>query len=424
MALGREQGVNTDTTRDVVIIGAGMVGSVLAHALVRSEVSAGKRIVLIEASELRADAPPRQPGYDSRVTVLSAGSVACFRQLGLWGEALAASQPIHDIHVSDQGRFGSVRLGSGDEGVDALGCVVENAVLGQCLNRQLSHPALEICAPARVTALLPQPGGMRVVLEAAAEGATPRHFDAALVVLADGGRSGLASALGITQGGHDYAQSAIITNVSFSKPHQGLAFERFTPKGPLALLPLPDYDGEHRAALVWTHPRATANEVLALDDARFLAALQEDFGQRLGSFRRVGQRALHALSLRVAEEQIRPHLVLLGNVAHSLHPVAGQGYNLALRDLMLLARSILEAFAAGENPGSFTRLKSYLDAAGGDQLATIAFSDWMTRLFSSPSRSRALARGFAMAGLDLLPPLKHALSLQAMGMAAPAVRLP
>lgn len=415
--------MNTDTARDVVIIGAGMVGSVLAHALVQSAASAGKRIVLVEASELRPDAPPRQPGYDSRVTVLSAGTVACFRQLGLWNGALAGSQAIHDIHVSDQGRFGSVRLGSGDEGVDALGHVVENAVLGQCLNRQLSHPALEICAPARVTALQPQPGGMRVVLEAG-EGATPRYLDAALVVLADGGRSGLAAALGIAQDVHDYAQSAIITNVSFSKPHRGLAFERFTPKGPLALLPLSDYEGEHRAALVWTHARETANEVLALDDARFLAALQEDFGQRLGSFRRVGQRALHALSLRVAEEQIRPHLVLLGNVAHSLHPVAGQGYNLGVRDLMLLARSILEAFAAGENPGSFTRLKSYLDAAGGDQLATIAFSDWMTRLFSSSSRSRVLARGFAMAGLDLLPPLKHALSLQAMGMAAPAVRLP
>lgn len=417
--------METAARYDVVIIGAGMVGSVLAHALARSPASAGKRLLLVEASALDPDAPAQQPGYDSRSTVLSAGTVAVFRQLGLWSGALAQAEPIQDIHVSDQGRWGSVRLSSREEGVPALGYVVENAVLGQCLNRQLQHPALELCAPARVAALHPEPGGMRVSLLQGTEGKeAPRAVQADLVVLAEGGRSGLAAALGIATQGHDYSQSAVIANVSFSKPHQGVAWERFTPKGPLALLPLADFDGEHRAALVWTHARAAADAVLALDDGAFLDALQRDFGQRLGRCLRVGRRACYPLALQVAEEQIRPHLVLLGNVAHSLHPVAGQGFNLALRDCMLLADNILGSLQAGHNPGHFVQLQRYLEKARGDQHLTIAFSDYMTRLFSSHSRPLSWARSFGMVSIDLLPPLKHALSRQAMGMAQGAVRLP
>lgn len=413
---------------DVVIIGAGMVGSALACALARAPECRDKRLLLVEASALRSDAPPAQPGYDSRSTVLSAGSVDCFQHLGLWDEALARSAPIHDIHISDQGRLGSVRLNAREEGVAALGYVVENSVLGASLNRALQHPGLTLRAPARVTALQPVPGGMRVLIDdlpcgAEAQTATePSALSASLVVMAEGGRSGLCPALGIHHEKRDYGQSAVIANLGFARPHQGVAFERFTPKGPLALLPLSPLAGEQRAALIWTHARHDAEAIMALDDATFLARIQQDFGMRLGRFLKVGKRACFPLSLQLASEQIRPHLVLLGNVAHSLHPVAGQGFNLALRDSMLLADNILASLRQGLAPGSITRLQAYQQAAALDQQLTVAFSDYMTRLFSSEATLLSWLRKAGMASVDLLPPLKSGLSRQAMGMAHARVR--
>jgi 2-octaprenyl-6-methoxyphenol hydroxylase len=406
---------------DVLIIGAGMVGSSLACALVAGGLPPAARVLLVEAASIQSGGPARQPGYDARSTVLSAGTVAYFRQLGLWQDCSASAEPIRDIHVSDQGRFGSVRLHSGSEGVEALGYVAENAALGRALNRALlDRSSVEICAPASVLQVRPSAEGMQVSLDVSGE----RHqLEAALVVLAEGGRSGLCEQLGIHTHTNSYEQTAVIANVSFSRAHGGVAYERFTPKGPLALLPLADLDGEHRAALVWTQPSATAPEVMQLPDAAFLQRLHADFGDRLGAFGRVGKRASYPLNLQVASEQIRPGLVLLGNVAHTLHPVAGQGFNLALRDTLLLADNVLQSLRAGQNPGAFVRLQSYLAQAQGDQRLTIAFSDYMTRLFSSNSTPLVWARRFGMASIDLLPPLSHALSRQAMGLAHPGVRL-
>jgi 2-octaprenyl-6-methoxyphenol hydroxylase len=406
---------------DVLIIGGGMVGSSLVCALASAGLPASARVLLVEASAIHARSAAQQPGYDARSTVLSAGTVACFQQLRLWQDCSAFAEPIRDIHVSDQGRFGSVRLHSDDEGVSALGHVVENAALGRALNSALlAHQAIEICAPAKVQQLRPVPQGMQLQLQ------TERglhEISAALVVLAEGGRSGLCTQLGIHIDQQPYEQTAVIANVSFAQPHQGVAYERFTPNGPLALLPLADLAGEHRAALVWTQPASAAGEVLALTDAEFLQRLHADFGDRVGAFTRVGKRASFPLTLQVAQEQIRPALVLLGNVAHTLHPVAGQGFNLALRDSMLLAENILQSLRSGADPGAFTRLQAYLERARGDQQLTISFSDYMTRLFSSSSTPLVWARRFGMASIDLLPPLKHALSRQAMGLAHAGVRL-
>jgi 2-octaprenyl-6-methoxyphenol hydroxylase len=414
----------TDTLHphyDVLIIGGGMVGSSLACALVAGGLPVDARVLLVEATAIHAMAPAQQPGYDARSTVLSAGTVASFTQLGLWQDCSGSAEPIRDIHVSDQGRFGTVRLGSDDEGVAALGHVVENAALGRALNRALlAHPDLAICAPGRVLLLRPVAQGMHVQLQT---DAGVHELSAALVVLADGGRSGLCTQLGIHVERQPYGQSAVIANVSLAQPHQGIAYERFTPKGPLALLPLADMASEHRAALVWTQPEAAAPGVLALPDAEFLRRLHGDFGDRVGAFTRVGKRASYPLVLQVAQEQIRPGLVLLGNVAHTLHPVAGQGFNLALRDTLLLADNILQSLRSGSSPGAFVRLQAYLERARSDQQLTIGFSDYMTRLFSSSSMPLLWARRFGMASIDLLPPLKHALSRQAMGLAHPAVRL-
>jgi len=410
----------TSLSCDVVIVGAGMVGASFALALLHGNPHP-PRIMLVESSAVGDVATPAQPGFDIRSTVLSAGTVDCFRNLELWPALAAAAEPITQIHVSDQGRFGSVRLHAADEGVAALGHVVENTAFGRALNAAvLAAPGLELCAPATVTRLVPTVQGMQVHLQRAGAQLT---VEAALVVLAEGGRSGLCAQLGIAHDRHSYRQAAVIANVAFDQPHGGVAFERFTPKGPLALLPLPDHAGQPRAALVWTHPLDAAAEVLELADAAFLARLQRDFGQRLGTFTRVGRRLQFPLELQVALEQVRPHLALLGNVAHSLHPVAGQGFNLALRDALALAANIRESMRTAANPGSFTRLQAYVQAVRQDQLLTTRFSDYMTRLFSSDHSALVLARKIGMASVDLLPPLKHGLSRQAMGLAHPKVVL-
>jgi 2-octaprenyl-6-methoxyphenol hydroxylase len=409
------------THYDVVIVGAGMVGASLALALTRNNDSA-LRLLLVEATALHAQAPATQPGFDARSTVLAAGTVGYFNELGLWSALRASAEPIAQIHVSDQGRFGTVRLDSEAEKVDALGHVVENADLGRALNTALfAAQGLELCAPVAVARIAPDVAGMRLELEDA-DGKS--ETTAALVVLAEGGRSGLSAQLGIAHRHESYGQSAVIANIGFASAHRNVAYERFTPKGPLALLPLADREGSHRAALVWTHPEAEAQSMLELGDAEFLARLQRDFGGRVGSFTRVGKRALYPLALQVADEQIRPGLVLLGNVAHTLHPVAGQGFNLALRDTMMLAHNIQESLRQRQSPGAFTRLQQYRHAVQQDQSLTIAFSDYMTRLFSSNNRMLSLVRQLGMASIDLLPPLKHQLSRQAMGLMQAHVTLP
>lgn len=406
---------------DLIIVGAGMVGATLACAITH-RCKHPIKVLVVEASRL-VGSQPEQPGFDARSTVLSASSVDYLRTLGLWHDMQADAAPIHHIHVSDQGHFGGVHMDSAAAGVDALGHVVENAIIGQALNKGLlSNTWLELCAPVQVEAITPQVDGMQLKLMASDSNSSVT-LTAGLVVLAEGGRSGLAQQLGIYTREQHYEQSAIIANISMAQPHQGVAHERFTAKGPLALLPLVTRGGMQRMALVWTHPQDEIASVLALADIDFLARLQRDCGSRAGQVTYVGKRSVYPLSLQVAEEQFRPGVVLLGNVAHTLHPVAGQGFNLALRDAMALAVNIRGSLESGINPGRFTRLQQWWTSVQQDQARTITFSDAMTRLFSSSSSSLALLRKAGMVGLELLPPLKRQFAKQAMGYAASAARL-
>ena len=384
----------------LAIIGGGLVGASLALALQEGARSRGWRIVLVEPF---APGNSYQPSYDARSSALSYGTQQIYRRLGLWPELSRHVAPITQIQVSERGRFGATRLLAEEEGVPALGYVVENAWLGQCLWRALDPQVVEWRCPAEVTALEALDDGYRLTLNDAST------LDCELAVLADGGRSGLREQLGIEVQVTPYRQTALIANITPAEAHAGKAFERFTEDGPLALLPLP----ENRCALVWTRPGKDAERLCRLDDRAFLGELQQVFGYRLGALRQVGSRHLYPLQLVEASEQVRPHLVLLGNAAHSLHPIAGQGYNLSLRDALCLAETLL---ASPAPLGDFVTLQDYVRRQSLDQNLTVGFSDRVTRLFSNAQPLLAAGRNLGLLGLDLFPPAKRWFARQAMGL--------
>ena len=385
---------------ELAIIGGGLVGASLALALQQGARQRGWRIQLIEPFEPGNE---YQPSYDARSTALSYGTRLIYQRLGVWERIAEHAEPIQHIHVSDRGRFGVTRLDARNHGVPALGYVVENAWIGQCLWQALDDEVVVRCCPAEVEALQAQAGGYRLTLT------DGEQIDCSLAILADGGRSGLREQLGIDISRRPYGQTALIANVTPGKPHGGQAFERFTDEGPMALLPVRD----NRCALVWSRPEADAVRLAALNEADFLAELQQAFGYRLGAFQQVGARHLYPLMLVEAQEQVRSGLVVLGNAAHSLHPIAGQGYNLSLRDAEALAEALL---CSDATPGDLATLQGYHQRQWLDQRLTVGFSDQLTRLFGDSGPLIVAGRNAGLMGLDLLPPAKNWFARQAMGL--------
>ena len=295
-------------------------------------------------------------------------------------------------------------------GWPALGYVVENAVLGQVLLQALAtEPAVRVISPARVSVASPHPGGYQLVLEG---DDAPPQLHTSLLVIADGAGSGLCRSLGIAVERRDYAQTAIIANVACLQPHRQVAYERFSDEGPLALLPLAGLHGdEHRAALVWSLATPAADRLLAADDQVFLQRLQQQFGDYLGRLVRVGRRNSFPLSLQTATEQVRSHLVVMGNAAHSLHPVAGQGFNLALRD----ADRLCSTLHAASGPGDLSRLQHYLQRQQPDQWRTITLSDQLVRCFASERAWLGPARDLGLFALDAVAPWKKQFARYAAG---------
>jgi 2-octaprenyl-6-methoxyphenol hydroxylase len=385
---------------NLVIIGGGLVGASLALALQAGAKARGWKIVLVEPF---APGDSFQPSYDARSTALSYGTQQIYQRLGVWPAIAQRAEPIHSIHISDRGRFGAARLTAEDEQVPTLGHVVENAWIGHCLWHALDREVIEWRCPAQVTRMQVLADGYRLTLNDESE------LECDLAVLAEGGRSSLRQQLGIGVRATPYHQTALIANISPGLPHEGQAFERFTDSGPMALLPVID----NRCALVWTLPGAEATRLAALPERAFLEALQQAFGYRLGGLRQVGARHLYPLTLVEAEEQVRPHLVVLGNAAHSLHPIAGQGYNLSLRDTLALAEVLLES---ASRLGDFSVLQEYQRRQRLDQELTVGFSDRVTRLFSNGQPLLVAGRNMGLLGLDLLAPAKRWFARQAMGL--------
>lgn len=398
------------STYDILISGGGLVGASLACALSGH----GLRIGLIEAVSYSAET---QPGYDDRAIALAAGTQRIFAALGLWPLLAERVTPIHRIHVSDRGRFGFTRLDRREEGVEALGYVALGRDLGAVLGARLAQlPDVQLICPARVAGV--EFSGEVAHAHVEREGAM-RTLNTRLLVAADGAQSMLRDLLAIPTTVWEYGQTALIANVTPGRAHEHVAYERFTDTGPLALLPM----SEGRCALVWTLRDDQVESVMALDDAAFLARLQERFGQRLGRLTRVGRRSVYPLKLVRARESVRSRLALIGNAAHTLHPIAGQGFNLGLRDVAALAEVLLEARRVGEDIGDPAVLNRYADWRQDDHRRVIAFTDGLTRLFTSPLAPVAWVRNAGMLVLDLCPPAKRIFAKLAMGKAGRLPRL-
>lgn len=389
---------------DVAIAGGGMVGLSLAAALGKLPFD----VAVIEPVAPQAD---QQPSFDSRTTALSNGSRRVLEGIGAWSGIASQATPIRRIHVSERGSFGTAVLTAEEQHVAALGHTIENRLLGRALHdRVAASPRIRL-VHARVATLEAGTDSIGLTTDAGERGETR------LLVAADGAQSVVRAALGIEASNSDYGQHAIIAHVETTRFHDYTAYERFTPAGPLAVLPI----GEGRSAVVWTLAPAAASRALGLDDTAFLAELQAAFGLRLGRFTRVGKRHSYPLALTQSERLTAPRAAILGNAAQALHPVAGQGFNLALRDVAMLAELLAEA--PGGDPGAASLLERYAAWRMPDRRAVIRFTDALVRGFGLPFAPIRHARGQGLVLFDLLRPVKHEFARRTMGLAGRQPRL-
>ncbi len=409
---------------DIVVIGGGMVGASLVCALLPASEDLDLNIAVVETHPMPTqDSLQHQPSYDSRATALAYGSRSIYEIMGVWDTLKEHLAPIKQIHVSDRGHFGVTHLHAEQEKVPALGYVVENQWLGRVLLDRLQQDdakRVDFICPAEVTDVEYGAEQMGVSLR---QGDEEHQISCELVVMADGGRSELRERMGISYSHTTYEQHAVIANISPDRPHQDIAYERFTDTGPMALLPLEDEGGIHRCGLVWTVPDEQIDEVMALDDQTFIERLHERFGYRAGNFTKVGERHSYPLKLVLAEEQVRQGLVVLGNAAHALHPIAGQGYNLALRGVVALADKLIKARKQQINLGDLEVLQTFYDQQRTDQQRTIGFSDQTMKLFSNRNPLLSVGRNLGLQMLDVCPPARTLFARSAMGLDMPAPEL-
>lgn len=399
---------------DVAIAGGGLVGASLALALSSLKL----KVALIEAHPFGTT---DQPSFDDRTTALSNGSRRIFDGIGVWSLIEREATPIRRIHVSDQGRFAFARIDAREQHLEALGHVVTNRVMGAALWQRLQEEAVTLLAPARVIDAELAPESRRLRCEAGSEATVT--VDARLVVAADGAQSVVRQAAGVGATTWDYGQHALIANVFTQRFHDHVAYERFTAEGPLALLPL----SEARVGLVWTFAPDVAAQMQTLGDAEFLERLQRAFGFRLGRFTKVGARHVYPLALTRSDEHVAPRLAVVGNAAQALHPIAGQGFNLGLRDAASLAEVLADALHAapgGEiDAGDGLLLERYRQWRETDRRRIVGFTDGLVRLFTQPFGPVKLVRDVGMLAFDLLPQAKDALSQLSLGAAGRIPRL-
>lgn len=413
---------NTDF--DLIIIGGGLVGASLACALA----NASLRIAIIEAFPFKVDDSEYQPAFDARSVALSYTSRQVFDGIGLWPSinklGVAA---IKKIHVSDRGHAGVTRLNAEDENVDALGYVVETRVIGKALFAQLNKQKnVTLIAPAKLKNFELNADYASADIEITNNDnlVECKTLTAKLLVAADGDDSIVRRLSGVRIKQRNYEQSAVIANIATNQPHNNQAFERFTDTGPLALLPMAATDKEaHRFSLVWTINGSEQEEIMNWDDETFLTKLKERFGERAGQFIHVSKRHSYPLSLMRAQEHVRERMAIIGNAAHTLHPVAGQGFNLGLRDVAALSQVINDSLLEKKDIGDLSVLKTYADWRRRDHIQTAMATDGLVRIFSNNFLPLAALRNLALIVVDLVPPLKKVFSRHAMGFVGKLPRL-
>lgn len=389
---------------DLAIVGGGLVGASLAVALADTPL----RIVLIEA----AQPPASAPAWDERCIALNDASRQIFAGIGVWDALAPQVAPITATHISERGRFGVTRFNAAEAGLLALGYNTPMRALGgELMARVAAQPGLRLRCPERLEGLSLDADGAELRL------ASGSRLRAGLLVAADGAGSAVRRLLGYQAELRDYQQTALVTAVRVQRDPAGVAYERFTPEGPFALLPKPgavDAQG-HPCSLIWTLPTERAETLRGLPDAEFLALAEDCFGERLGRFRALGRRLPHPLQRSLAEQLTAPGVVFCGNAAQSLHPVAAQGFNLGLRDVATLAASLRAALAAGAPLADPARLAAYVQAREQDRRRTADFTDQLVRLFSNRLPLLRGLRHLGLLALDLTPPLKEAVLRQNLG---------
>jgi len=412
---------------DVLIVGGGLVGATLACALSQIGGQSGGqeklKLALVEAKPLGAK---DQPSYDDRTIAMAFSSRRIFEGIGIWSSlSKADTTAINRIHISDQGRFGITRLAAADAGLEALGYVADTRAIGAVLFDFIQgQKNIDLMCPAEIQSI---ENGQDEVLWQLADGASKKNskkkFRARIVILADGGRSGLREQLGFQVIKQDYQQTAIVTNVSPTRPHNNTAYERFTKTGPLALLPMGESGTQSRCAVVWSTAPDQVEKILSWDDNKFLARLQSRFGWRLGKFTKIGKRQAYPLHMSKPVDLVKQRVILAGNAAHTVHPVAGQGFNMGLRDVACLAQVLEDALNNGNDIGDEKVLAHYAQWRKRDNKMVPLFTDGLIRIFSNDFPPLALARNIGLIAVDLCPPLKREFTRRTSGLMGTLPRL-
>lgn len=416
------------TDQQVIIAGGGHVG--LSFALLLAHF--GIPSTLLEKNAYPKISPDddatRQHYLDSRNTALSRRTVQIYQEIRLWDQLQSHACRIDTVKISEQGSFGRAQLNKADENVESFGQVMENAWLGRkLLLAAQSSPLITLIDHANVTAVSQRSDGVTITFNYYGEDEHEQQLQGAVLVACDGRDSTVRNLLNIGTTTYDYGQSAIVGVVETSMPHEHVAIERFSPAGPLAVLPLTDPDGDgnngsnhkqqqgYRRSVVWVCPKGEEQQYLD-DDDLFLRTLQDAFGDRAGTFIKAGRRGAYPLTRVLADKQADGRCVIMGNAAHTLHPVAGQGFNLCMRDAHVLAKLLHRQALKGEDIGDTAMLKRYEKSRQTDQKRVIRFCDAVVHGFTHPNPVIKLARNAALIAFDKLPNVKPLVANYAMGL--------
>ena len=411
---------------DIIISGGGLSGSLMALSLADLKKADGclLSIAIVEATKptTTTDQDNAKPLFDDRVLALSHGSASYLKEMGVWQHLSNEACAIEKIDISDRGHYAKARLEAQEHGVSALGYVIEMALIGKAQLKELANKSnVQWFSPNRIIDIdwhvndKSNDHKNRVEVKLDSE----QTLQANLLLACDGANSPCRQLAGINISQSDYQQVALIANVATKNPHNNKAFERFTECGPLAMLPLSKLNGDSRCSLVWTMPPEQSKQILALNDSEFKQQLELAFGSWLGAITQVGKRDVYPLVLLQAQQQTFHRMALIGNASHTIHPIAGQGFNLGLRDVqqmsVLIEKALNESTDADTDIGSFALLNEYAQKRQLDQKQVIELTDSLVTLFANDLLPLVVGRNIGLKVMNYLSPLKSTLVNKLMG---------